>query len=146
MFGHSSWDTTRTGFRAEARKSPKARAQTRVFAATNNKGIGYETRAKPGSDVDCVVSGWSDWKQTGDGCSETRSRTIKVKPQCNGRDCPELEQKRSVASSDSVWDWGEWQDDPSDPCNQIRVRITVSPATCGGNVHDPKFPPDVDIQ
>jgi hypothetical protein len=141
MFGHGSWDTSRTGFRAEARKAPKARAQTRVFAATDSKGRGYETRAKPGSDVNCVVSEWSEWTQVDD-CSEVRKRTITTQPKCNGRDCPELEQKRSLSPRDSVWQWGEWQDDPSDPCQQIRVRVNVSPAACGGSVYDPMFPPD----
>lgn len=139
MFGHSSWDTTRVGFRAEARKAPPA--QTRVFSATTD-GKGVETRSKPGSDVDCVVSAWSEWTPTGDGCNETRSRKITTKPECNGRDCPELDQKRSLAPRDSVWQWGEWKDDPSDPCQQIRVRVNASVAACGGSVHDPMFPPD----
>ncbi len=51
MFGHSSWDTTRVGFRAETRKAPPA--QTRVFRATTD-GKGVETRPKPGSDVDFI--------------------------------------------------------------------------------------------
>jgi hypothetical protein len=138
MFGHSSWDTSRTGFRAEARKAPKTVAK--VFRAVSG-GIGTETRAKPGSDVDCVVSAWSEWTQVDD-CSEVRKRTITTQPKCNGRDCPELEQKRSLSPRDSVWQWGEWQDDPSDPCQQIRVRVNVSPAACGGSVYDPMFPPD----
>ena len=138
MFGHSSWDTSRTGFRAEARKAPKTVAK--VFRAVSG-GIGTETRAKPGSDVDCVVSAWSEWTQVND-CSEVRKPTLTSQPKCNGRDCPELEQKRSLSPRDSVWQWGEWKDDPSDPCQQIRVRVNVSPAACGGSVYDPMFPPD----
>jgi hypothetical protein len=138
MFGHSAWDTARVGFRAEARKSPSTKPK--VFRAVSG-GIGKETRAKPGSDVDCVVSAWSEWTQIDD-CNEVRKRTITTEPKCNGRDCPELEQKRSLSPRDSVWQWGEWQDDPSDPCQQIRVRVNVSPAACGGSVHDPMFPPE----
>lgn len=140
MFGHSSWDTSRTGFRAEARKSPNAQAQTRVFAATKG-GVGYETREKPGSNVDCVVGSWSEWTLTGDGCNEIRTRNIKVRPKCNGRGCPDLEEKRSVAARDAVWKWDEWKDDPSDPCKQIRVRIVVTLSSCGGREYDPMFPP-----
>ena len=143
MFGHSSWDTTRVGFRAEARKAPSTVAK--VFRATTGGGIGIETRAKPGSDVDCVVSPWSEWTQVDD-CNEVRKRTITTQPKCNGRDCPELEQKRSLSPRDSVWEWGEWQDDPSDPCQQMRVRVNVSPAACGGSVHDPMFPPDLSTE
>ena len=53
MFGHSAWDTTRTGFSAETRKATHSPAQTRVFRATSD-GKRVETRPKPGSDVDCV--------------------------------------------------------------------------------------------
>ena len=138
MFGHSAWDTARVGFSAEARKSPST--EPKVFRATTGSGVGVETRAKPGSDVDCVVSAWSEWTQVDD-CNEVRKRTITTQPECNGRECPELEQQRSLSPRDSVWKWGEWQEDPSDPCQQIRVRVNVSPAACGGSVHDPMFPP-----
>ena len=143
MFGHSAWDTARVGFSAEARKSPST--EPKVFRATTGGGIGVETRPKPGSDVDCVVSEWSEWTQVDD-CSEVRKRTITTKPECNGRDCPELEQTRSLSPRDSVWKWGEWQEDPSDPCQQIRVRVNVSPAACGGSVHDPMFPPNLSTE
>ena len=143
MFGHSAWDTARVGFSAEARKSPSS--EPKVFRATTGSGVGVETRAKPGSDVDCVVSPWSEWTQVDD-CNEVRKRTITTKPECNGRDCPELEQTRSLSPRDSVWKWGEWQEDPSDPCQQIRVRVNVSPAACGGSVHDPMFPPNLSTE
>ena len=143
MFGHSAWDTARVGFSAEARKSPST--EPKVFRATTGSGVGVETRAKPGSDVDCVVSPWSEWTQVDD-CNEVRKRTITTKPECNGRDCPELEQTRSLSPRDSVWKWGEWQEDPSDPCQQIRVRVNVSPAACGGSVNDPMFPPNLSTE
>ena len=143
MFGHSAWDTARVGFSAEARKSPST--EPKVFRATTGSGVGVETRAKPGSDVDCVVSPWSEWTQVDD-CNEVRKRTITTKPECNGRACPALEQTRSLSPRDSVWKWGEWQEDPSDPCQQIRVRVNVSPAACGGSVHDPMFPPNLSTE
>ena len=137
MFGHSAWDTTRTGFSAEARKATHSPAHTRVFRATSEGTI--ETRQKPGSDVDCSVSAWSEWTLSGDGCEETRFRTIVNQPACNGNPCPELEEHRPVAPTDAVWKWGAWHDDPNDPCQEIRVRVLVSAATCGGNPNDPPY-------
>jgi hypothetical protein len=138
MFGHSAWDTSRIGFSAEVRKTPRSSAQTRVFRATTN-GVGVETRKKPGSDIDCVVGEWSAWQLVGDGCQQIRMRKIIVEPACNGRDCPALEEKREVGSTDSVWKWGEWTEVSGDPCQEMRVRVLVSKATCGGNENDPPF-------
>ncbi len=142
MFGHSSWDTSRTGFSSEARKAAHSRAHTRVFRATTGSGIGIETREKPGSDVDCSVSAWSEWTLSGDGCQESRFRTIINEPACNGNPCPDLKETKSVAPRDSVWKWGDWEDDPSDPCREMRIRIVVSRASCGGREYDPLFPPE----
>lgn len=126
MFGHSAWDLN--AIRA---------AESRSVARKAEEFTGVERRPIIGAIFDCQVSEWSEWKLMDDGCVEIRTRTITQQPACGGRECPPLEEKRDVGATDSVWGWSDWERDPQDPCFEIRRRIQISPAICGGNPNDP---------
>jgi len=94
-------------------------------------------------DVDCEVSGWSEWSSCNkpcDGGVRTRKRTITKQPSGNGKQCPALQEAEACNTKKCAVDCVMGEYGPWSTCSatcgggmQSRHRVVKVPSSNGGD-------------